>query len=101
VWFCFLQFYTLLNDDLGRLSLPAMNNNNNVKVNDVPLKKQVGEEKDTRFPTPKIQELTSMAREIRMKNNDAVIARIENNPKILVNDCDRPTTVQEGCRYNA
>lgn len=63
--------------------------------------KLVGEEKDTRFPTPRIQELMAMGREINAKNNTAVIARIEANPKFLVNDCDIPTTLQEGCRYNA
>lgn len=84
---------------LGRLSLPALNNLQRLNA-DSP-KKPLGEEKDTRFPTPKIQELTAMAREINAKNNAAVIARIEANPKMLINDCDRPTTVQEGCRYNA
>lgn len=81
------------------MSLPAMNSVTKLCVD--LSKKLVIEEKDTRFPTPKIQELTAMAREINAQNNDAVKARVKANPKILINDCDRPTTVQEGCRYNA
>lgn len=74
---------------------------NSIVNNNSTPKKVLGEEKDTRFPTPKIQELTAMAREIAAKNNSAVKARVDANPKMLINDCDLPTTVQEGCRYNS
>jgi hypothetical protein len=60
-----------------------------------------GEEKDNRFPTPKCQELTMMGREVNTMKNELVIGRILANPRVLVTDCDVPTTVQEGCRYNA
>jgi len=51
--------------------------------------------------SPKAHDLLMMGREILTKQNDKVRERIENNPRILCTDTEVPTTLHEGCKYNA
>ncbi|ODN01075.1 Ankyrin repeat and LEM domain-containing protein 2 [Orchesella cincta] len=51
--------------------------------------------------SPKAHDLLMMGREILTKQNDKVRDRIEKNPRILCTDTEVPTTLHEGCKYNA
>lgn len=79
---------------LDSISKPDKKSNGDVK-------RLVGEEKDTRFPSPKVQELCLLAREITANKTSSMIAKVKANPRMLITESDVPTTLQEGCRYNA
>ncbi|CAL8079612.1 unnamed protein product [Orchesella dallaii] len=51
--------------------------------------------------SPKAHDLLMMGREILTLQSDKVRDRIERNPRILCTDTEVPTTLHEGCKYNA